>query len=90
LDAPLLFSQQSETTVHLAKMLAVNTSLTHLSLAKHGIGDHGANYLAEYVTQNAALTSLHLRCNRIGATGAGHLGRALAHEYCCLEELNLR
>lgn len=67
---PLLTSEQEETTIHFAKMLHVNYSLTELHLSKHGMKDFGAEQLAESLHDNKTLKYLNLSCNKIAEDGA--------------------
>ena len=57
---PLLFSVQEETTVHMGLMLRVNTVLKELHLTKYGMGDFGAERLAEGLYDNNTLKYLDL------------------------------
>lgn len=66
---PLLTSEQEETTIHFAKMLHVNYSLTELHLSKHGMKDFGATQLAESLKDNKTLKYLNLACNKISEDG---------------------
>ncbi|EDV23965.1 Leucine-rich repeat-containing protein 34 [Trichoplax sp. H2] len=88
IDRPLLFSQQEETTVHIANMLKVNSSLRKLHLSKHDIRDFGAERLVEALIYNTALEELDLSCNRITRDGAGHISKLLLQN-TPLKHLNL-
>lgn len=69
LGRPLLTSQQEETTVHIAKMLEVNTRLTELHITKHGMMNFGAEQLMDHLKHNTVLLHLDLSCNRISRDG---------------------
>ncbi|KAJ8397585.1 hypothetical protein AAFF_G00438610 [Aldrovandia affinis] len=73
LSRPLLFSQQEETTLHLARMLTVNQHLQELHLGKHAMRDSGVERLCEALRENCTLRYLDLRCNSIARDGARHL-----------------
>ncbi|XP_071506837.1 leucine-rich repeat-containing protein 34-like [Diadema antillarum] len=77
INRPLLFSQQEETTIHFAKMLKVNSTLTELHLQKCDIKDTGAERLAEMLVENIGLKYLDLACNKIRRDGAKYLSRVL-------------
>ncbi|XP_071839867.1 leucine-rich repeat-containing protein 34-like isoform X1 [Apostichopus japonicus] len=77
INRPLLFSYQEETTVHYAKMLQVNSTLTELHLQKCDIRDFGAERLAETLVENVALKYLDLACNRIARDGAKSISKIL-------------
>lgn len=70
---PILYSQQEETTVHFAKMLEVNYTLTDIHLSKHGIRNFGAERLVEHLIYNRALIVLDLSCNSISRDGMKHI-----------------
>ncbi|NXS10821.1 LRC34 protein, partial [Neodrepanis coruscans] len=77
LNRPLLFSQQEETTVHIAQMLRVNSSLVELHLSKHGMKNFGVERLCEALYENSSLRYLDLSCNKITRDGAKCLGELL-------------
>ncbi|KAJ8021982.1 Leucine-rich repeat-containing protein 34 [Holothuria leucospilota] len=77
INRPLLFSQQEETTIHYAKMLKVNSTLTELHLQKCDIRDFGAERLAETLVENISLKYLDLSCNRIARDGAKSISKIL-------------
>ncbi|XP_030842798.1 leucine-rich repeat-containing protein 34 isoform X1 [Strongylocentrotus purpuratus] len=77
MNRPLLFSQQEETTIHFAKMLKVNSTLTELHLQKCDIKDTGAERLSEMLVENIGLKYLDLACNKIRRDGAKYLSRVL-------------
>ena len=60
LSRPLLHSCREETTVHIAEMLRVNSHLTSLRLAKHGMTDSGVSVLCKSMRENNSLTFLDL------------------------------
>jgi Ran GTPase-activating protein (RanGAP) involved in mRNA processing and transport len=76
-DSPLLNSLQEQTTIHFARALRENSTLESLSMAKHGIRDHGAKWLAEALKLNSTLQAVNLSCNRIGTSGVAALAEAL-------------
>lgn len=78
LENPLHHNAMEDTTIHLSKALAQQSTLQNLSLAKHKIQDHGANWLSEYLEKNIGLTYLDLSCNKLSATGVANLVRGLA------------
>ncbi|XP_062506215.1 leucine-rich repeat-containing protein 34-like [Corticium candelabrum] len=80
LNRPLIYSRQEETTVHIAKMLKVNTGLQEIHLQKHGIRDFGAEWLHDTLKHNLTLTHLDLSRNRIGRDGAAHLACLLTQD----------
>ncbi|XP_039616957.1 leucine-rich repeat-containing protein 34 [Polypterus senegalus] len=77
LNRPLLFSQQEETTVHMAQMLKMNQHLIELHLGKHDMKDFGVERLSEALTFNFTLRYLDLRCNKITRDGAKCLSEYL-------------
>ncbi|XP_065530674.1 leucine-rich repeat-containing protein 34 isoform X4 [Lathamus discolor] len=60
LNRPLLFSQEEETTVHLALMLKNNSSLVELHLCKHEMKNFGVERLCEALYENSSLRYLDL------------------------------
>ncbi|XP_078616720.1 leucine-rich repeat-containing protein 34-like [Branchiostoma floridae x Branchiostoma japonicum] len=76
-NRPLLFTHQEETTVHMANMLKVNTTLREIHLQKYDMRDFGAERLVETLQENIALSYLDLSCNRITRDGAKHLSKLL-------------
>jgi len=66
---PIINLQQEETTVHFAKMLQVNISLSDLHLSKHSIQNFGVERLMEHMIDNRTLLHLNLSCNRISRDG---------------------
>ncbi|KAK9527442.1 hypothetical protein VZT92_014004 [Zoarces viviparus] len=74
---PLLFSHQEEWAVHVAEMLAVNSSLVELHLGKMGMTDTGMERLTRGLRLNGSLRYLDLRCNRVTRDGVRHLADLL-------------
>jgi Ran GTPase-activating protein (RanGAP) involved in mRNA processing and transport len=72
----------------LATALALNTTLTSLSLWGLGLFDADAHELAGMLERNKTLKTLHLYGNNIGSNGARHLAAALERN-TTLETLNL-
>ena len=60
ISSPLLHSRGEETTVHLAEMLRVNSTLTTLHLSKHGMTDSGLFVLCKSLKENTTLQYLDL------------------------------
>ena len=94
MNRPLLFSQQEETTIHFAKMLKVNSTLTELHLQKCDIKDTGAERLSEMLVENIGLKYLDLAWwVEIFRTYVGNLslrylkGKELDLATCCNDEL---
>ncbi|NXK94407.1 LRC34 protein, partial [Formicarius rufipectus] len=79
LNRPLLFSQEEETTVHIARMLKNNSSLVELHLSKHEMKNFGVERLCEALYENSNLRYLDLSCNKITCDGAKLLGELLKH-----------
>ncbi|NXA07004.1 LRC34 protein, partial [Sapayoa aenigma] len=77
LNRPLLYSQQEETTVHLAQMLKKNSSLVELHLSKHEMKNFGVEQLCEALYGNSSLRYLDLSCNKITGDGVKFLGELL-------------
>ncbi|MBN3298559.1 LRC34 protein, partial [Amia calva] len=77
LSRPLLYSQQEETTVHMAHMLKVNQHLKELHLGKHEMKDFGVERLSETLSFNGTLRYLDLHCNSITRDGAKCLSELL-------------
>jgi Ran GTPase-activating protein (RanGAP) involved in mRNA processing and transport len=61
----------------LAEALAVNTTLTSLTLSDNYIGVEGAKALAEALVQNKALAELAIKGNELGDEGVEALATAL-------------
>jgi len=79
LDSPLIHGVMEDTTIHLAKAIGNNSTLKRLSLAKHRIKDHGANWIGEEIAKNRSLTECNLSCNKMSATGVAALAKGLAN-----------
>ncbi|NWU62236.1 LRC34 protein, partial [Pterocles burchelli] len=77
LNRPLLYSQQEETTVHVAQMLKNNSSLVELHLCKHEMKNFGVERLCEALYENSSLRYLDLSCNKITCDGVKFLGELL-------------
>ncbi|NXQ88281.1 LRC34 protein, partial [Nyctibius grandis] len=77
LNRPLLYSQEEETTVHIALMLKNNSSLVELHLCKHEIKNFGVERLCEALYENSSLRYLDLSCNKISRDGVKFLGELL-------------
>jgi len=88
IENPRLSTLQEEHTVHLGRMLRVNTSLREMYLGKLMMRDEGVRQLVSFLIENKTLRVLDLRCNELGASGAAHLGVLLADD-CQLSSLNL-
>ncbi|KAM6168245.1 leucine-rich repeat-containing protein 71 [Erethizon dorsatum] len=63
------------------KLMALDSTITHLSLRNNNINDHGAQLLGQALStlhgSNRTLVSLNLAFNYIGDKGAGHLADGL-------------
>ncbi|NWU87224.1 LRC34 protein, partial [Onychorhynchus coronatus] len=77
LNRPLLYSQEEETTVHIAQMLKNNPSLVELHLSKHDMKNFGVERLCEALYENSSLRYLDLSCNKITSDGVKFLGELL-------------
>ncbi|NWI87989.1 LRC34 protein, partial [Pitta sordida] len=88
LNRPLLYSQEEETTVHMAQMLKNNSSLVELHLSKHEMKNFGVEQLCEALHENSSLRYLDLSCNKITCDGAQFLRELLIHNQT-LEILDL-
>ncbi|NXF67209.1 LRC34 protein, partial [Ciccaba nigrolineata] len=77
LNRPLLYSQEEETTVHVALMLKSNSSLVELHLCKHEMKNFGVERLCEALYENSSLRYLDLSCNKITHDGVKFLGELL-------------
>lgn len=72
LENPVLPVPQEATVQHLSRMLAGNTSLRELGLAKHALTDDTFETLVQYgLLRNNSITSLNLRGNRLSAFAGG-------------------
>ncbi|XP_030072391.1 leucine-rich repeat-containing protein 34 [Microcaecilia unicolor] len=88
LNRPLLYSQQEETTVHIALMLKENSVLRELHLSKHEMTDYGVKCLFDALQENVTLQYLDLSCNRITRDGVKWLAKLL-EQNTTLEILDL-
>jgi len=79
LDNPLLHGAMEDTTIHLSKALGSQHTLKKLSLSKHRMKDHGANWMSEYLERNDGITEIDLSCNRMSATGVASIARGIAN-----------
>ncbi|NWH65873.1 LRC34 protein, partial [Geococcyx californianus] len=77
LNRPLLYSQEEETTVHIALMLKNNSSLVELHLCKHEMKNFGVERLCEALYENSSLRYLDLSCNKITCDGVKFLAELL-------------
>mmetsp|Transcript_81869 Transcript_81869/g.128943 ORF Transcript_81869/g.128943 Transcript_81869/m.128943 type:complete len:515 (-) Transcript_81869:36-1580(-) len=88
LENPRIQTLQEDHTVHLGRMLRVDTHLHEIYLGKHKMRDDGVRQLVHFLMENKTLRVLDLRCNELGAEGARHLGTLLSSD-CQLVQLNL-
>jgi Ran GTPase-activating protein (RanGAP) involved in mRNA processing and transport len=88
LENPRIQTLQEDHTVHLGRMLRVDTHLSDIYLGKHRMRDDGVRQLVSFLLENKTLRVLDLRCNELGAEGAMHLGTLLRSD-CQLVQLNL-
>jgi len=88
IENPRVGTLQEEHTVHLGRMLRVNTHLSEIYLGKHHMRDEGVRQLVSFLVENKTLRVLDLRCNELGVAGAQHLGTLLRDD-CQLALLNL-
>jgi len=88
LENPRIKTLQEDHTVHLGRMLRVDTTLSEIYLGKHRMRDDGVRQLVSFLLENKTLRVLDLRCNELGAEGARHLGNLLRMD-CQLVQLNL-
>ncbi|XP_066477645.1 leucine-rich repeat-containing protein 34 [Tiliqua scincoides] len=77
LNRPILYSQEEETTVHMALMLKINHTLIELHMCKHEMKNFGVERLCEALYENHALRYLDLSCNKITRDGVKFLGQLL-------------
>ena len=77
LSRPLLFSLQEEVTIHIGRMLKINTTLRELHLSKFNIKDFGIERICEALKSNYSLAYLNLSCNRISRDGAAAIAKLL-------------
>lgn len=88
LENPRIQTLQEDHTVHLGRMLRVDTHISDIYLGKHRMRDDGVRQLVSFLLENKTLRVLDLRCNELGAEGARHLGTLLRTD-CQLVQLNL-
>lgn len=88
LENPRIQTLQEDHTVHLGRMLRVDTNLSDIYLGKFRMRDDGVRQLVSFLLENKTLRFLDLRCNELGAEGAFHLGNLLRSD-CQLVQLNL-
>ncbi|KAM4772416.1 leucine-rich repeat-containing protein 34 [Rhinophrynus dorsalis] len=77
LNRPLFCVLQEDTTVHLSRMLKVNSTLQELHLSKHEMTDFGVERLCEALHENFTLKYLDISCNKITRDGVKHLAELL-------------
>ncbi|XP_025031415.1 leucine-rich repeat-containing protein 34 [Python bivittatus] len=77
LNRPILYSETEETTVHIAAMLKVNSTLVELHLCKHEMKNFGIERLCDALYENTSLRYLDLSCNKISRDGVKFLGQLL-------------
>ncbi|KAH0624139.1 hypothetical protein JD844_007571 [Phrynosoma platyrhinos] len=77
LNRPILYSEEEETTVHIALMLKVNSTLVELHLCKHEMKNFGVERLCDTLYENTTLRYLDLSCNKITRDGVRFLGQLL-------------
>jgi Ran GTPase-activating protein (RanGAP) involved in mRNA processing and transport len=75
----------------LSSMLAINETLTSLSLYKNKIGDDGILWLSQALLGNRTLSTLNVRDNGIGEGGACGLSDVMCRlgQDCSLRLLNI-
>ncbi|XP_048362948.1 leucine-rich repeat-containing protein 34 isoform X2 [Sphaerodactylus townsendi] len=77
LNRPILYSEEEESTVHLALMLRANSTLVELHLCKHEMKNFGAERLCDALYENRSLRYLDISCNKITRDGVRFLGKLL-------------
>ncbi|XP_061490485.1 leucine-rich repeat-containing protein 34 isoform X2 [Rhineura floridana] len=77
LNRPILYSEEEETTVHIALMLKTNSVLVELHLCKHEMKNFGVEHLCDALYENTTLRYLDLSCNKITRDGVKFLGKLL-------------
>ncbi|XP_062988065.1 leucine-rich repeat-containing protein 34 [Elgaria multicarinata webbii] len=77
LNRPILYSEEEETTVHIAAMLKMNSILVELHLCKHEMKNFGVERLCDALYENTTLRYLDLSCNKITRDGVKFLGQVL-------------
>lgn len=88
LENPRIQTLQEDHTIHLGRMLRVDTHISDIYLGKHRMRDDGVRQLVSFLLENKTLRFLDLRCNELGAEGAKHLATLLRMD-CQLVQLNL-
>eukprot|EP00405_Crypthecodinium_cohnii_P026566 CAMPEP_0206498430 /NCGR_PEP_ID=MMETSP0324_2-20121206/50982_1 /ASSEMBLY_ACC=CAM_ASM_000836 /TAXON_ID=2866 /ORGANISM="Crypthecodinium cohnii, Strain Seligo" /LENGTH=602 /DNA_ID=CAMNT_0053984601 /DNA_START=117 /DNA_END=1926 /DNA_ORIENTATION=+ len=88
IENPRIQTLQEDHTVHLGRMLRVNTRLSEIYLGKVKMRDEGVRQLVSFLLENKTLRILDLRCNELGADGAKHLAVLLSSD-CQLSHLYL-
>lgn len=88
IENPRIQTLQEDHTVHIGRMLRMDTHISDIYLGKHRMRDEGVRQLVEYLRENKTLRYLDLRCNELGAEGAVHLAGLLCDD-CQLVQLNL-
>merc|ERR1719235_1760135 len=88
LENPRIQTLQEDHTVHIGRMLRMDTHISDIYLGKHRMRDDGVRQLVSFLLENKTLQVLDLRCNELGAEGAKHLSKFLASD-CQLVSLNL-
>ncbi|XP_060098464.1 leucine-rich repeat-containing protein 34 [Heteronotia binoei] len=77
LNRPILYSEEEESTVHIALMLRTNSALVELHLCKHEMKNFGIERLCDALYENRSLRYLDLSCNKITRDGVRFLGKLL-------------
>ncbi|XP_077204568.1 leucine-rich repeat-containing protein 34 isoform X2 [Paroedura picta] len=77
LNRPILYSEEEESTVHIALMLRANSTLIELHLCKHEMKNFGVERLCDALYENRSLRYLDLSCNKITRDGVRFLGKLL-------------
>ncbi|KAL8187994.1 UNVERIFIED_CONTAM: Leucine-rich repeat-containing protein 34 [Gekko kuhli] len=77
LNRPILYSEEEESTVHIALMLRANSTLVELHLCKHEMKNFGIERLCDALYENCSLRYLDLSCNKITRDGVSFLGKLL-------------
>merc|ERR1712070_132692 len=88
LENPRIQTLQEDHTVHIGRMLRVDTHISEIYLGKHRMRDDGVRQLVSFLLENKTLRVLDLRRNELGAEGAKHVGKLLASD-CQMTRLNL-
>merc|ERR1719235_2394463 len=88
LENPRIQTLQQDHTVHIGRMLRVDTHISEVYLGKHRMRDDGVRQLVSFLLENKTLRVLDLRCNELGVAGAQHLANLLRDD-CQIRRLNL-